>query len=230
MINVRSIIVLAVGGDSLFPLTVAALTLLTELTRMAADTMPMAEAPIPPMEAVAAVVVAVVILEGQATLAVTLVVLIPEVTVLAVLMADQTVILAAVAAQAPTIDQRPAPTDLVMLAEMRTGPKIRTTRATLHKATVLLGLVERPIMALALRGPGGAQPIMVALELRQRGTPPGTTAPQVHATPSTADSNPILESCLALEAFTSTRYFDSCFVPASDFFGDYILMFFFTIK
>lgn len=229
MINVRSIIVLAVGGDSLFPLTVAALTLLTELTRMAADTMPMAEAPIPPMEAVAAVV-AVVILEGQATLAVTLVVLIPEVTVVAVLMADQTVILAAVAAQAPTIDQRPAPTDLVMLAEMRTGPKIRTTRVTLHKATVLLGLVERAIMALALRGPGGAQPIMVALELRQRGTPPGTTAPQVHATPSTADSSPILESCLALEAFTSTRYFDSCFVRASDFFGDYILMFFFTIK
>lgn len=110
-------------------------------------------------------------------------------------------------------------------------------------------------MALALRGPGGAQPIMVALELRQRGTPPGTTAPQAHATPSTAgdggdgvrsmrlcedfcdlsfadyaDSSPILESCLALEAFTSTRYFDSCFVPASDFFGDYILMFFFTIK
>lgn len=56
----------------------------------------------------------VCIWKGQATLAVTLVVLIPEVTVLAVLMADQTVILAAVAAQAPTIDQRPAPTDLVM--------------------------------------------------------------------------------------------------------------------
>lgn len=223
MINVRSLIVLAVPADRLFPLTVAAVTLLTELTRMAADTMPMeAEAAILPMEPAAAAAVA--ILEVQATPGVTLlaVLTVPEVTVVVALMADQTVTLAAVAAaQAATIDQRLAPTDLVMLAEMPKGPKILTTRA-LDRATLLQGLA---IMALALREPEGARPIMVAPEPRQQGTPTGTTAPQVHATLSTADSSRIREYCLPFEPFTSARCFDNCFVRASDFLGTYFDVF-----
>jgi len=228
---------MAVGVDRLLPLTVAAaVTLLTGVTRMAADTVPTeAEAAILPMELVAAAAAAVIPEAGQATLAVTvLVLMVAGVTVVVVLMAvDQPVTLAAVAAvaaQAATIDQRPAPTDLVMVAEMQRGFKIRTTRATLHQATVLL--LGRAIMVLALREPEEARPIMVALEPRQQGTAAGmAAAPPVRATPPT-DSSPIIEYCSPFEPFTSTRYCDNCFVRASDSFGDYyyMLMFFFTIK